>query len=100
MPTLSWVAEIKTHSCGSVGRECGRGFCRSRGPASSAPCARCGPGARAWTPRAARAMMPRTMDDKRQAAPTLPPDRVLTFVRVALALAVLLFIPGLLEQYE
>ena len=45
-------------------------------------------------------MMPRTMEDKRQAAPTLPPDRVLTLVRAALVLAVLLFIPGLIEQFE
>jgi hypothetical protein len=59
-----------------------------------------GTGAPAWTPRAAPAMMQRTMEDKRQAAPTLPPDRVLTLVRAALVLAVLVFIPGLLEQFE
>jgi O-antigen ligase len=44
--------------------------------------------------------MRRTMPDKRSAAPKLPPDRVLVLARAVLVLAVLLFIPGLLEQFE
>src|SRR4029077_6846809 len=68
-----------------------------------------------WTPRDAQAIMPCTMPsptraamaDKRRSGPpgpmlrtATPPDLVLILARVALVATLLLFIPGLLEQFE